>query len=137
MHWLLALAIVLNLFVLEEGEDPHQWTGYAAVTLVGLRLLWGFVGGPASRFRGFLTQHNLLATSIYALLWAAVLSLGATGFLMGTDTYFGEEWLEDLHVAISKGVQALVLLHLLGLLSHSVRRRRHAWLAMITGNRVP
>jgi cytochrome b len=123
--------------VLEEGDDPHQWTGYAAVALVGFRFLWGFMGGPASRFRGFLTQHNPRATFVYILIWAAVLSLGATGFLMGTDTYFGEEWLEELHEALSKAVQALVLLHLLGLLVHSVRRRRHAWLAMFSGDRIP
>ena len=43
-HWSLVGLVVLNLWVLEEGEAPHEWAGYAAITLVLLRVVWGFIG---------------------------------------------------------------------------------------------
>lgn len=137
LHWGLAALLTLNLFVLEEGEQPHTWVGYSASAFVALRFAWGFFGGEPSRFRGFLGRHGWLPSSVYAALWLLVLSLGATGFLMGTDAYFGEEWLEELHLWLSRGVQALVAIHLAGLGIHSARRKKHAWRAMFYGERVP
>lgn len=137
LHWGLAVLLLLNLFVLEEGETPHTWVGYAASGFVALRFAWGFLGGGASRFRGFFARFGRLAGSVYVSIWVVVLSLGATGFLMGTDAFFGEEWLEETHMWLTRALQALLVAHLTGLGIHSTRRRKHAWLGMITGNRVP
>lgn len=137
LHWLLAIAVTLNLFVLEEGEDFHRWTGYLAAALLFLRLTWGFLGGEASRFRSFRANHNPVAILVYAGMWLLVIGLGITGYLMGTDTYFGEEWLEELHERLSWALQAGIVLHLLGLARHSYLRKKHAWLAMFTGRRIP
>src|SRR5690606_38835335 len=39
-HWSLVSTVVLNQWVLEEGERPHRWLGYAAAALVLLRVVW-------------------------------------------------------------------------------------------------
>ena len=49
-HWSLVACVLLNQFVLEAGETPHRWVGYAAAALVGLRLLWGVIGSRHARF---------------------------------------------------------------------------------------
>ena len=37
-HWSLVLCVVLNYFVLEEGETAHEWSGYIAAGLVCARV---------------------------------------------------------------------------------------------------
>lgn len=156
LHWIVASAVILNLFVLEEGEDAHRWLGYAAMGAVAIRGVWGFVGGEHSRFRSFpldwsswrrffsglvfwrkedFPGHNPLASAVYLLIWAGIISLGITGWMMGLDAYWGEEWLEEIHASISTAVQVLVALHLAGILLDSLKFRRHTWLGMITGRK--
>jgi len=62
-------------------------------------------------------------------------ALGVTGFMMGLDAYWGEEWLEDLHENLSTALMVLVVLHLLGIAFDSWKFRRKTWLGMITGRR--
>jgi cytochrome b len=56
-HWLLVLLVAaayvtsrLNWMVL------HGWVGYAALTLLLFRLIWGFFGGETARFSHFLAS---------------------------------------------------------------------------------
>lgn len=154
IHWSLATALILNLFILEEGEKAHEWVGYIACVAVAVRFFWGFKGGRYSRFSSFplapakvvefikalfrkptvpAEGHNPLASYVYILIWTSVLSLGLTGWLMGTDRYWGEEWLEDLHAKISIFVQGLIAFHLLGLGHDSIRYKRRTWLSMFNG----
>jgi cytochrome b len=155
LHWALAVSLLVNLFVLEEGEEPHRWNGYLAVGLVTLRLLWGLVGGAPSRLgslplrpssfynymksglkdEAYQRRHNPLAALVYVSLWALVFGLGISGWMMGLDAFWGEDWVEDLHLNLGRAVQALILLHLLGILIDSVRYRRATWLGMINGRR--
>lgn len=155
-HWALALCVILNLFVVDEGEDPHHWIGYTAVGLVGFRFLWGFFGKRPSRLKSlpihprtvwayvrggmkegdaFAQKHNPLASYVYLTLWLLVIGLGISGWMMGLDAFWGEEWLEEVHGYLSTGVQVMVVAHLLGIAFDSIRYRRHTWLAMITGRR--
>ena len=39
-HWSLALCVLLNFFVFEEGESFHEYSGYLACGLVFLRAIW-------------------------------------------------------------------------------------------------
>lgn len=64
-HWGL-LAGVLGLFATAYGPDSwigwHPRLGYAVLTLLLFRLVWGFAGGHWSRFANFLsTAPSLLA----------------------------------------------------------------------------
>ena len=40
-HWGVAAACIGNLWLNEAGEEWHEWLGYGAMALIGLRLLWG------------------------------------------------------------------------------------------------
>ena len=52
-HWSIALAVLANALVTEEGSGPHIWVGYALAGLLGLRLFWGVVGPAEARFTAF------------------------------------------------------------------------------------
>lgn len=56
-HWLL-VALVINAYLTFKFGDVrmqwHQWNGYAILTLVVFRLIWGVVGSSTARFSGFL-----------------------------------------------------------------------------------
>lgn len=130
IHWALAVCVVLNLFVLESGDPPHKWLGYTACAAVVMRFIWGFVGGQGSRFRTFPVH---LKSLVYFGVWGLVIGLGITGFMMGTDKYWGEEWLEDIHSKISDGVMILIGVHLLGVFIDSIRHRRKTWMNMVNG----
>ena len=157
LHWIIALCITLNLFVLEDGDLGHRWIGYISVFAFSLRFFWGFFGGNTSRFKLFPLHpkqtlafirnlvtgkpeehypgHNPLATWVYIAIWSCIVCLGVSGWMMGLDAYWGEEWLENLHEAFAKGIQALLILHLLGIALDSFKHRRKTWLGMITGKK--
>lgn len=151
-HWGIAICMILNLFFTED--EPHQWFGYVAVFLILFRCVWGFMGKAASRFSSFplapmtfyrfvrkgmnaqeFIGHNPVASLVYIFVWLTIIALGVTGYMMGLDVYWGEEWLEELHEQISLFLQILIGLHLLGIAIDSVRYRRKTWLGMITGRR--
>lgn len=131
IHWLIALPVLAN-FILEGGELPHQALGYLAAAMMLVRLLWGFVAKDHAAFSAFPRSR---ASWVYLFIWALVGALGVTGFMMGLDAYWGEEWLEDLHENLSTALMVLVVLHLLGIAFDSWKFRRKTWLGMITGRR--
>ncbi|MDQ2090622.1 cytochrome b/b6 domain-containing protein [Marimonas arenosa] len=48
-HWTIALAILVNGALLRDGTVAHVWIGYAALSALILRLLWGLIApGPAA-----------------------------------------------------------------------------------------
>lgn len=126
IHWGLALAIFLDAFFLEDA--PHRLTGYAAVAFVFGRLLLKFILKdkiPKAR--------NPLALTVYLLMWFAVIALGVTGWLLGTDEYFGDENLETIHSWLNDGLLFLVLLHFIGIIKDAIYYRRKTWMGMISG----
>ena len=55
-HWILAACVVGSVVSAKIGGGAMLWHfrfGYAVLTLLAFRLLWGFVGGRWSRFRAF------------------------------------------------------------------------------------
>lgn len=67
------------------------------------------------------------------LLLALVLALGATGWLMGTETYWGDENLEALHDALAYALLGCAIAHVGGVLLVSWRTRVNLPRAMLTG----
>lgn len=56
-HWLLAILVVASIASAKIGGGAMVWhfrSGYAILTLLAFRLLWGLVGGRWSRFANFL-----------------------------------------------------------------------------------
>ncbi len=71
-HWLLVAAFgVAYLTAEEEGggaELVHVWAGYVVGVLVGLRVLWGFVGPARARFQDFVHGPVTAAQYFFDLL---------------------------------------------------------------------
>lgn len=153
-HWSLVGCVLLNSWVVEEGETIHQWLGYAAAALVGLRLVWAVIGSRHARFadwfptprrvhdhlsalrRGELpvhTGHNPLGALMMLTLMAMVLGLGLTGWLQGTDAFWGVEWVQDLHEGLAETLVWLAALHAAAALVMGRIERTRLIKAMVTG----
>jgi cytochrome b len=160
-HWGVAALVGFNLLN-EEGQWLHRWSGYTVVALVLMRLLWGVMGsrahgparlrswwptpqsvaahvrellsGPPPSSRPAHVGHNPLGACMVLALWATLLSLGATGWMMGLDAFWGEEWLEEIHEALAQALMCLVPLHVLGAVLESKRSGQHLVRAMIKGD---
>jgi cytochrome b len=147
-HWSLAALVLGNHFALEDR--PHRWAGYTALGLVGLRLVWGFVGSTHARFSAFaptprrlrahLAQpdvaargHNPFGGAMVLVILTLVAALGFSGWLMGTDACWGEAWLEDIHESLADGLLACVALHVAGVIAASLKWRINLPRAMLTG----
>ena len=66
-HWSLVTCVLLNQFVLEAGETPHEWSGYIASGLVVARILWGFVGSHHARFSNFFPTPSRIRQHLVVL----------------------------------------------------------------------
>ncbi|MBF0434883.1 MAG: cytochrome b/b6 domain-containing protein [Magnetococcales bacterium] len=57
-HWLL-VALVIDAWISNKFGDIrlrwHLWNGYAILTLLVFRIIWGFVGSSTARFTNFMT----------------------------------------------------------------------------------
>lgn len=109
-HWTLVLLIVSAYLTRTYSNDPtlylHRLNGYAVLTLLLFRLLWGFVGsstsrfasffplpGPALRYAGALLKgrplhylgHNPLGSGLIFLMLLAVAAQACTGLFTSDD----------------------------------------------------
>lgn len=155
-HWALAGCVLANLAFTEEGEEVHRYVGYVAAGIVAFRLLWGFIGSRHARFSDFFPTparlkahwqhirhrqpdphpgHNPLGALMMFALWAVVLALGVTGYLMGTDRFWGDEGLETLHGTLANALIPLIALHVGAAILMSVLTRVNLVGAMITGRK--
>jgi cytochrome b len=61
-HWLLVLFVVLMFVTAYAGLTPwHARAGYAVLTLLLFRIVWGFIGGRWSRFGTFVFAPRSVA----------------------------------------------------------------------------
>lgn len=153
-HWTLVVCVLLNSFVLDDGETIHQWAGYLAAALVLARVVWGFIGSRHARFADFFPTpgrivrhvrglwsghaefhwgHNPLGALMMLALMGMVLALGVTGWMQGLDAYWGEEWLQELHEVIGEALIILVGLHAAAALLMGRIERARLLKAMVTG----
>ena len=77
--------------------------------------------------------HNPLGALMMLALMSVVLALGFTGWLQGTDAYFGEEWLQDLHRYLANALMTLAGLHASAALVMGRIERTRLVKAMVTG----
>lgn len=155
-HWLLVLSIAIAWLTREAAGQWHEWIGYASLGVVTVRIAWGWLGPRTARFADFVrspaatlrygqqvlagcearyTGHNPLgAWMIVALLLASAL-VGFSGWLYTTDTYWGVEWVENLHSILADALLVLVGLHVAGVVFSSWRHHENLVAAMFHGRK--
>ncbi|KLT73351.1 cytochrome B561 [Neisseria arctica] len=155
-HWALAACILANLAVTESGSDIHQIIGYTAVGIVSFRVIWGFIGSRHARFSDFWPTpsrlrahwqilknrqpdphpgHNPFGALMMLALWGIIIGLGITGYMMGTDMFWGDEMIEELHETLANSLIPLIVLHVAAALLMSYIGKINLVRAMITGNK--
>ena len=158
LHWSVAAACLIDLFVLANGRWPHRWIGYYVAGAVVVRIAWGFVGPPHARFADFVPRPAKLAAYVRALLrgeeprhlghnplgalmilafLVLLLAICLTGWMQRTDRFFGVDWVEETHDLLSNLLIAAVLVHVAGALVASLRHRENLVWAMVTGRKRP
>lgn len=154
-HWSLVVLFALA-WVTEHLQWLHQPVGYAILLLVGLRIVWGWVGSKHARFADFvrspratltyargllrgtaprLLGHNPLAGAMIIALLGMLIATGASGWLMTTASFGDTEWLEELHEALASLTLGLVGLHVLAVLVTSAVHGENLVRAMLTGRK--
>jgi cytochrome b len=159
-HWLFA-GLFLTAFVIAKAVDDdsalfsyHMLAGLMLSFLVVFRILWGIIGTKHARFSGFTLNPFDLISYFKGILsgdkrrwaghnpassWAAVLmlvmalGLGLTGYLMTTSG--NKETFEDLHEFLANGFIVIVVLHIAGIILHSIRHKEMIGLSMINGKK--
>jgi cytochrome b len=67
-HWTLAGAFTTAFIVEDDLLAVHVWAGYLILTLIGVRLVWGFVGTPYARFDDFVRGPRQIKAYLKAML---------------------------------------------------------------------
>lgn len=156
-HWTLAVGFIAA-FLTEEGDLGHRVAGYAAAGAVLIRLVWGFVGSVHARFSSFVpgpsqlvshlidmlngrdrryVGHNPAAGAMALTLLGLVSVLGVTGWMLTTNQYYGQDWLELVHEGAAYLGLLLVCAHVAGAFYESVRHGENLPWAMVTGRKRP
>jgi cytochrome b len=166
-HWSLAALIVVSFVTVKLGGNLMVWherSGYAILTLLLFRLVWGIAGGRYARFAAFVRGpgavlaylrgaggaahapgHNPLgALSVLGLL--AVVGFQAVSGLFTNDDIAFEgplsvkvsgataSLLTTLHRWNEKTIIALVALHLAAILYYRFGKRRDLVGPMVSGD---
>lgn len=156
-HWTVATGIIANLLFTEDGSELHEYVGYTVVGLVVIRLLWGFVGTRYARFSNFFPTpsrikrhllelrtrhtdnqhlgHNPLAAIMMLSLWAAIIGLGITGYLMESGIIGNKDLLENVHELLAESLYILIPIHIIAAIVMSYWQRQNLMKSMITGNK--
>ena len=71
-HWTLVGLIAFSWWTGEQGpEDLHMYSGYAVLTLLIFRLLWGVFGSSTARFSRFVKGPGAVADYLRSMKsWA-------------------------------------------------------------------
>ena len=163
-HWLLAALIGFSWWSIKNDQpDWHIWSGFAILTLLVFRLLWGLFGSSTARFANFVrgpavvgeylrdskswrfAGHSPLgALSVIALL-AAVAAQVALGLVSVDEDGLNEgplaqlvsldfsEEARDLHEDFFNVLLALIVLHIAAVVYYRLVEGKRLTGAMFTG----
>ncbi len=159
-HWAFAGLIITAFTIANTVDDDaaaFSWHMLAGLTLgpvVLLRVLWGLTGTRHARFSDFVLDPRALVGYFRGVVagskvrwaghnpassWAALAMMGLvlaqvlTGWLMASGQ--GPEALEDLHELLANALIVLVVLHLAGVLLHTLRHGEMIGRSMVDGRK--
>lgn len=157
-HWSLVTLFAIAFLTGDEIEWLHLAAGYAIAGLVGVRIVWGFIGPRYARFRDFVQGpravvdfleqslrleaprylgHNPAGGAMVIALLTLLVLLSVTGHLMTTDAFWGSKLMEEVHEALADIALALVGLHILGVVVAGLEHGENLVKAMFTGRKRP
>lgn len=158
-HWLFSGLFLLSFVIAKVVDDEslvfsyHMLSGLLLGGLVIWRILWGFIGSSHARFSGFNLNPIDLKDYFLGILsgskkrwpghnpassWAAItmfflaLGLAVSGYLMSTGN---KEAFEDIHEFMANSFIVLVVLHVAGVILHSIRHQDSIALSMVDGKK--
>jgi len=158
-HWLFSGLFVMAFVIAKtiDDESPafsyHMLAGLTLGALVLLRIVWGFVGSKYARFSSFELHAKALVLYVKGILngdkrawichnpassWGTLIMLGSalmlaiSGILMTTGQ---KEEFEDFHELAANAFLVTVLLHVAGIILHSIRHLDGIALSMVTGKK--
>ncbi len=153
-HWSLVAAVATAWITGDDLRSLHEYAGYAAAGLIGLRLTWGMIGDHYARFSQFVLSprrtlayardvlrhrdrrhlgHNPLGAAMVVFLLVLVAVVALSGWMQTTDAYWGVEWVEETHEILVNVLLVAIALHVAGVVHSSWRHRENLPLAMVTG----
>lgn len=159
-HWLFAGLFLISFIIAKTVSDETVWFGFHAISgltlsfLVLLRIIWGFFGTQHARFSGFALNpmdlinyfkgikngdkktwsgHNPASSWAGIAMMLFAIGLGITGYLMTSGP--NKENFEDFHEILAYAFLITVILHVAGIILHTVRHKEMIGLSMITGEK--
>ena len=152
LHWTLAALVLIDL-VHDDGDRMHRLVGYAAATVVMVRLAWAAMTGSLAELRPSLPAtlayvrllargrpprspgHDPLGLWMVWLLWLLVLLLGITGWMTRLDTFWGDQRLHDVHSLLADILLVCVACHLIAVAAMSWLWKENLPASMLTGRK--
>lgn len=154
-HWSVASLFLLDYWIVEGGEDLHDWIGYLIALLVLFRVVWGFIGTPTARFKSFWPSkkgvkqyiqqfpnkasythgHNQLGGMMVIFLLFMLFLTALSGWMRGLDIFWGEDWVQWLHEYSADVLMASVVVHVLAVVLTQSLTRVPLIMPMIIGKR--
>lgn len=151
LHWVIALTFI-GLFavaeiMMEMAPGPDKWqlyglhksTGLTLITLVLLRILWRLSGPVPAHPAGMSLPQQLAAHGVHLGLYAAMILMPVSGYIMSMAGGYGITWFgvwavpdligenkalgslaHSVHHYTAWAVYGLFALHVLGALYHHV-----------------
>jgi len=161
-HWSFAILFVGAFFITNVFEDEssvfpyHMMIGLLMAFIILLRIIWGIVGTKYARFSSYILSPTALIkyfkgmftknskrelgrnpASSWAALFMIAISIGlaVTGYLITTPSK--TELLEEIHELLADGFLIIVLLHIAGVILHTIRHKDPIAKSMVTGYKDP
>ncbi|MGE5084995.1 MAG: cytochrome b/b6 domain-containing protein [Bacillota bacterium] len=158
-HWLFSGLFLVSFVITKTVDDEsiaftyHMLSGLLLGGLVLWRIVWGVVGSKYARFSEFNLSLVDLKNYLFGILsgskkrwaghnpassWAAIimlllaLGLAITGYLMTTGN---KETFEDIHELMANTFIIVVVLHVAGVVLHSLRHQDAIALSMVDGKK--
>lgn len=155
-HWSLVAGYAIAWLTAEELDTVHEWAGYVVAGLLGFRILWGLVGPKYARFGQFLRSpaavvqyvramirgeeqryvgHNPVGGVMVISLILALAGASLTGWMATLDSFWGVEWVKDVHESLANLTLLMVAAHVAGVILTSLRHKENLARAMILGHK--
>lgn len=155
-HWSLVCLVAVAFLTGDEWDRVHIAVGYTIAGLVGLRIVWGFVGSKHARFQDFVRGpretasylrdalrskarrylgHNPAGGAMIVALLVMLTGTSISGYMLTTNAYWGSKAAEEVHEVFANLTVGLATLHVIGVLAASILHRENLVRAMLTGRK--